>query len=74
MKETIVLKFGVSKSKIMFKIALSKLIENYPKIKNSALSLHYFWKHLKTIRQAFKENTSEFEWIIKICLNSLAFL
>ena len=29
------LKFNVSKSTIMFKIALSKLIDDYPKIKNS---------------------------------------
>ena len=48
---SMVLKFGVSKLAIVFKIALSKLIDNYPKIKNSMLSLHYFNKHLKTIRQ-----------------------
>ena len=33
-------KFNVSKSTIMFKIALSKLIDDYPKIKNSSLSPH----------------------------------
>ena len=49
-----VLKFGVSKSTIVFKIALSKLIDNYPKIKSSLLSLHYFNKHLKTIREICK--------------------
>ena len=42
-------KFNVSNSTIMFKIALSKLIDNYRKIKNSSLSLHYFKKHLKMI-------------------------
>ena len=36
-----VLKFNVSKSTIMFKIALSNLIDDYPKI-HSSLSLHYF--------------------------------
>ena len=41
-----VLKFKVSKSTIRFKIALSKLIDDYPKIKNSLLSPHYFKKHL----------------------------
>ena len=35
-------KFNVSKSTTMFKIALSKLADDYPKIKNSSLSLHYF--------------------------------
>ena len=37
-------KFGVSKSTTVFKIALVKLINNYPKIKNSSLFLHYFKK------------------------------
>ena len=44
-------KFGVSKLTIVFKIALVKLINNYSKIKNQSLSLHYFKKHLKTIRK-----------------------
>ena len=42
-----VLKFKVSKSTIMFKIALSSLIDDYPKIKDSSLSLHYFKKFVK---------------------------
>ena len=56
-----VLKFNVSKSTIRFKIALSKLIDDYPKIKNSSLSLHYFKKHLKMIKEVCKENASEFK-------------
>ena len=56
-----VLKFHVSKSTIVFKIALKKLIDDFPKIKNSSLSLHYFKKHLKLIKQVCKENASEFE-------------
>ena len=35
-------KSTASKSTTMFKIALSKLADDYPKIKNSSLSLHYF--------------------------------
>ena len=58
---SMVLKFTVSKSTIMFKIALRKLIDDYPKIKNSLLSLHYFKKHLKMIREIYKENASEFK-------------
>ena len=38
----VVLKFNVSKSTIVFKIALKKLIDDFPEIKNSSLSLYYF--------------------------------
>ena len=58
---SMVLKFTVSKSTIMFKIALSKLTDGYPKIKNSSLYLHYFKKHLKMIREICKGNASEFK-------------
>ena len=54
-------KFKVSKSTIVFKIALSRLIDDYPKIKDSSLSLHYFKKHLKLIIEVCKENASEFK-------------
>ena len=54
-------KFNVSKSTIMFKIASSKLIDDYPKIKNSSLSLQYFKKNLKMIKEVCKENASEFK-------------
>ena len=37
---SMVLKFGVSNLTIMFKITLSKLIDNYPKIKILSLFLH----------------------------------
>ena len=56
-----VTKFKVSKSTIVFKIALCKLIDEYPKIKNSSLSLHYFKKHLKLIKEVCKESASEFK-------------
>ena len=54
-------KFKVSKSTIVFKIVLSKLIDKYPKIKNSSLTLHYFKKHLKLIKEVCKESASEFK-------------
>ena len=55
-----VLKFNVSKSIIMFKIALSKIIDNHPKIKDSSLSLYYFKKHyLKMIKEVCEEKASE---------------
>ena len=55
-----VLKFGVSKSTLVFKISLKKLIDDFPKIKNS-LSLHYFKGNLKLIKETCKENASEFK-------------
>ena len=55
------LKSGVNKSTIMFKIALKKLIDDSPKIKISSLSLHYFLKNLKLIKEICKENASEFK-------------
>ena len=54
-------KFKVRKSTIVFEIALSRLIDDYPKIKDSSLSLHYFKKHLKLIKEVCKENASEFK-------------
>ena len=71
---SMVLKFSTNKSTIVFKIALSKLIENYLKIKNSSLSLHYLQKQLKIIRDICKGNASEFKKIIEICFNTLALL
>ena len=38
----VVTKFKVSKSTLVFKFAWCKLIDEYPKTKNSSLSLHYF--------------------------------
>ena len=69
-----VLKFGVSNSTIVLQIPLSKLIHNYPEIRNSSLFLHYFKKYLKTITEICKKNATEFKLIIKICLKTLAFL
>ena len=54
-------KFNVSKPTIVFKIASSKLTDDYPKIKDSSLSLHYFKKHFKLMKEVCKENASEFE-------------
>ena len=45
----------------VFKIALFKLINNYPKVKYSSLSLPCFKGYLKTIRKIYKENSSEFK-------------
>ena len=54
-------RINVSKSTIVFRIAFSKLIDNHRKVENSTLSLHYFKKKLKTIREISEEDTSEFK-------------
>ena len=71
---SMVLKYNVNKSTIVFKVALGKQIDNHPKMKNLSLSIHYFKKHLQTIREVCKENAREFKKTIKICLKTLAFL
>ena len=54
-------KFNVSKSTIVFKITLKKLIDDIPRIKDSSLSLHYLKKKIKLIKEVCKENVSEFK-------------
>ena len=54
-----VTKFKVSKSTIVFKIALCRLIDEYPKIKIFSLSLHYLKKHLKLMKEVCKESASK---------------
>ena len=48
-----VLKFKVSKSAIVFKIALSRLIDNYSEIEDSSLSFDYFLKKLEIDKRSF---------------------
>ena len=68
------MKFKVSKPTIIFKIALSKLISDYPKIKKThRYSFIILKKHLKMIKKVHKENASEFKQIIKFSLNLPAF-
>lgn len=57
-------KFGVGKSTRIVKTASVRLINNYPKVRNSSSSLHYSKKYLKTIREICKKNTTEFKQII----------
>ena len=53
-----VLKFKVNKSTIVFKIALSRLIDDYPKIRLFVIA-PLFLKNLKLIKKVCKENASE---------------
>ena len=46
---------------IIFKIPLKNVIDDYPKIKDSSLSLHYFFKKMKLIKAICEESASEFK-------------
>ena len=54
-------KFKVSKSTILFKIALSRLIDDYRKIKGLFAVASLFKKNLKLIKEVRKENAREFK-------------
>ena len=46
---SMVLNLNMSKSTIIFKVALKKLIDDYPRIKDSSLSLlYYFFKKIES--------------------------
>lgn len=49
---------GVSKSTIIFKIYIVRLIDKYAKIKNSWLSLHFLKIYFKMIKEICEENSS----------------
>ena len=53
--------FGYSKSTIIFKINTVKLINKYPKVKNSSLSLNLLKKYFKLIKEICEENAGESE-------------
>ena len=46
---------------IIFKIPFKNVIDDYPKIKDSSLSLHYFLKKMKLIKEICEESASEFK-------------
>ena len=50
---SMVLKLNVIKSMIVFKIALKELIDDFPKLKDSSLSLHFFKKYFEMIKEAY---------------------
>ena len=57
--------FGYSKSTIIFKINIVKLISKYPKVNNSSLSLKFLKNYFKLIEEICEENASEFEQVKK---------
>ena len=51
----------ISKLTVYFKVKLVKILEKYPKLKKSSLSLNFFKNYLKTIKEVFKESGNEFK-------------
>ena len=46
--------FGISQSTMVFKIAVVKFLNKYPRIKNSSLSIHFVKHKFKIIKFAMK--------------------
>ena len=57
---------GVSKSKAYFKIKVVKILEEYPRLKSSSLSLNVFKSYLKVKKEVRKENKSEFKQLLGV--------
>ena len=57
----LVRQFFYSKSTVIFKINIVKLVKKHPKIKNPSLSLGFSKNYFKLIKQICQENAGEFE-------------
>ena len=56
-------KLKIHKSTILFKINVFKLIEKYPKLMRSSVTLIFLKNYLKDIKKVCEENLSNFnEW------------
>ena len=54
-------KLKIHKSTIIFKINFFRLIEKYPKLMKSSVTLTFMKNYFKDIKQICEENSSEFE-------------
>ena len=54
-------KLKIHKNTIVFKINVFKLIEKYPKLMKSSVTLTFLKNYFKDIKQTCKENSREFE-------------
>ena len=60
-------KLKIHKNTIVFKINVFKLIEKYPKLMKSSVTLTFLKNYLKDIKKDYEENSSEFQWVKVIC-------
>ena len=56
-----VAKFKISKATINFKIGIIKYIDDYPKMRKSSISLHFFSDNFRVIKDVCKEHASQFQ-------------
>ena len=56
-----VAKFKISKATINFKIGIIKFIDDYPKMRKSAISLHFLKKNFRVIKDVCQEKVSELQ-------------
>ena len=54
-------KLKIHKSTIIFKINVFKLIEKYPKLMRSSMTLTFLKNYLKDIKKVCEENLSQFQ-------------
>ena len=57
-------KIEFSKSIIYFKLKVANILDRYPKLKKSSMSLNFFKDYLKTIKEICKEIDNEFSFLI----------
>ena len=51
----------ISKSTINFKIGIVQLIDDYPKMKKSSISLHFLENNFRIIKEVCREHSPEFQ-------------
>ena len=56
-----VTKFEISKATINFKIGIVIFIDEYPKIRQSCISLYYLKNNFRIIKEVCQEHASEFQ-------------
>ena len=64
-------KLKIHKSTVIFKINVFKLIEKYPKLMGSSVTLTFLKNYLKDIKKVCEDNLSYFKWVKVICLIKL---
>ena len=64
-------KLKIHMSTIVFKINVFKLIEKYPKLMKSSVTLTFLKNYLKDIKKVCEENSGEFQRVTVICLRKV---
>ena len=54
-------RFGISKSRMVFKTSFVRFLNNFPRMKKSLLSLQFLKNNFKIIKEIYQEKASEFK-------------